>query len=63
MVYLCPMSNSDRRQQHIDDILARIDHQAEQGYCSNWADTEETPTALIVTFADQSTRRYQIPRA
>lgn len=56
------MTNSDRRNTRIDAILAKIDHEAEQGWCSHWADTEETNTALVVTFADGTTRRYSIPR-
>lgn len=51
------------RDKKIDAILADIDEQAAMGYCSNWADTEETRTALIVTFADGTKRRYNLPPA
>ena len=50
------------RDERIDQILAKIDADAAAGWSSNWADTEETRTALIVTFADGTTRRYNLPR-
>jgi len=49
------------RDVRIDEILAKIDADAAAGWCSNWADYEETRTALIVTFADATTRRYPLP--
>jgi hypothetical protein len=55
------MSNSTAREARIHAILTRIDAEAEAGYCSNWAETDETRTALIVTLADGTVRRYQIP--
>lgn len=51
------------RDEKIDEILARIDREAADGWSSNWADTEETRTALIVTMADGSKRRFTIPTA
>jgi len=50
------------REAAIADILASIDADALAGWCSNWAATEETPTALIVTFADGKKQRYPLPR-
>ena len=49
------------REAKIDQILANIDREAEEGWCSNWAEVEETPTRLIVTLADNTVRRYTIP--
>jgi len=63
-----PMSSKRKRhtmdrQEKIAAILDDIDRQAAAGWSSNWADTEETRTALIVTFADGTKRRYTIPTA
>lgn len=51
------------RADKIEKILNDIDADAAAGWCSNWADVEETRTALIVTFADGTTKRYSIPTA
>jgi len=51
------------REARIDQILARIDADAAAGWGSNWAELDETRTALIVTFADGTKRRYSIPVA
>ena len=51
------------RQTKIDQILAAIDSDAAAGWCSNWAEVEETRTGLIVTLADGTVRRYRLPAA
>lgn len=51
------------REAKIEEILAAIDADAAAGWMSNWADVEETRTALIVTLADGTTLRYSIPIA
>jgi hypothetical protein len=55
--------NTMTRQAKIDAILARLDDEAAQGWSSNWSDYEETRTALIVTLADGTKRRFTIPAA
>ena len=51
------------RTEKIDSILASIDSDAAAGWCSNWAEVDETRHALIVTLADGTIRRYRIPQA
>jgi hypothetical protein len=53
--------NTMTREEKIDSILEDIDRQAAQGWSSNWAEVDETRTALIVTFADGTKRRYSLP--
>jgi hypothetical protein len=50
------------RAEKIDSILEDLDSQAAQGWSSNWAEYDETPTALIVTMADGSRRRFNLPK-
>lgn len=50
------------REQKIELILSRIDQDAANGWCSNWAETREGPTTLFVTFADGTQKGYRIPR-
>jgi transcriptional regulatory protein LevR len=49
------------REAKIDQILAKIDADAEAGWCSNWAETNEGRTVLTVTFADGTSKSYRIP--
>jgi hypothetical protein len=53
----------DARQRRIDEILAAIDAEADAGWSSNWAEIDERRTALVVTLADGSKRRYALPPA
>jgi hypothetical protein len=51
------------RETRIEEILARLDEDAANGYSSNWAEIEELRTTLIVTMADGGKRRFTIPAA
>jgi len=55
--------HDSKRDARIAEILADIDTDADAGWCSNWAETRETPNALIVTLADGEERRFPIPPA
>jgi hypothetical protein len=50
------------RAEKIDSILEDLDRQAAAGWSSNWAECDETPTALIVKMADGTVRRFTIPK-
>lgn len=51
------------REAKITQILANIDADAANGWCSNWSEYDEHRTTIVVTFGDGTRKSYRVPAA